>query len=117
MECGPTAKLEVERAVTPAVRTTGVPRLVAPSRNCTVPVGLFPVTVAVNVTNCPNDAGLLEVTNAVVVDPELLAANPNTSTLRQPVTTMLWLTGSKARPVDPPQILPLPVPKPPNWLR
>ena len=110
IECGPTAKVEVAREAAPAVREPGEPRLVTPSRNCTVPVGLLPVTVAVNVTDCPNAAGLLEAANVVVVEPELLAATPKICTLLLPVTTMLWLTGSKARPDDPPVNWPLPVP-------
>src|SRR5690349_19797203 len=41
--------------------------VVAPSLNCAVPPGPCPVTVAVNVTPCPNVAGLPEVASVVVV--------------------------------------------------
>ena len=47
-----------------------VPRVVAPSRNVTVPVGVppDPVTVAVKVTDCPETVGLtLDYTTVVVL--------------------------------------------------
>ena len=40
-----------------------------PSRNCTVPVGLSPVTVAVRVTLLPAVEGLAELSSDVVVAP------------------------------------------------
>ena len=42
----------------PPVRATGAPKPKLPSMNWTVPVGLFPGTVEVNVTLCPAVAGL-----------------------------------------------------------
>ena len=57
MECGPADRAEVEKVALPA-DTIPEPSSVAPSKNCTVPVGLVPVTVAVNVTDCPNGLGL-----------------------------------------------------------
>ena len=40
-----------------AVRLTGEPSRVAPSRNCTLPVAVLGVTVAVKVTVCPSVEG------------------------------------------------------------
>ena len=42
---------------------------VAPSMKLTLPVGLVPVTVAVNMTAAPLAAGLAELTSVVTVDP------------------------------------------------
>jgi hypothetical protein len=64
----PTARLEVEKAATPLALSADVPSAEAPSMNVTVPVtpedGL---TVAVNVTCCPNAEGFSEDDNDVVV--------------------------------------------------
>jgi hypothetical protein len=62
-------KVAVARVAWPAA-SVPVPRLVAPSMNVTVPVGLLgplPVTVAVKVTVCPDTDGLAEDASTVVV--------------------------------------------------
>src|SRR5206468_157306 len=56
----------------PALSRVPVPRMVEPSLKVTVPVGvpapgLFAVTVAVNVTACPDSEGLAEEVTPVVV--------------------------------------------------
>jgi hypothetical protein len=51
MECGPTASDEVTNAAEPPL-SVAVPRLVAPSRNWTVPVAVAGETVAVKVADC-----------------------------------------------------------------
>src|SRR5436305_1120518 len=56
----------------PALSRVPVPRMVEPSLKVTVPVGvpapgLFAVTVAVNVTACPDSDGLAEEVTTVVV--------------------------------------------------
>ena len=68
MACVPTARAEVVKAVAPVESSVPVPRLVAPSRNVTAPVGVPEValTVAVNLTACPNTAGFLEDVTDVV---------------------------------------------------
>ena len=73
----PTGKIEVVNAATPLASATGAARLVAPLRNSTVPVGLLPVTVAVNVTACPAMDGLSDDT-AVVLEGlgEMVSLNP-----------------------------------------
>src|SRR5580700_9431673 len=62
----PTDRLEVERAAVLPVRLT-VPRLVAPSKKVTEPVGLPPVTVAVNMTDWPYMDGLSDEASEVLV--------------------------------------------------
>ncbi len=62
IECGPIERLEVEKVAIPLELSTDEPRVVVPSLNVTLPVGV-PVpdvgaTVAVNVTFCPNVDGL-----------------------------------------------------------
>ena len=42
----------------PLIKVTPLPRLVAPSLNCTVPVGVLPVTTAVIVSEWPAATGL-----------------------------------------------------------
>ncbi len=73
MRCVPTPSVLVVQV---AVRVLPVPdRLraehplidVPPSRKLTVPVGAFPVTLAVSVTLAPAAAGLRELASAVVV--------------------------------------------------
>ena len=70
MECGPTARKAVVREAMPEEPRVAAPRLVAPSRNVTVPVGVPPgeLTVAVKVTACPNTAGLAEEIDVTVVE-------------------------------------------------
>src|SRR5216683_2348335 len=69
MECAPTAREAVVSVAMPEESSTPVPRLVAPSRNVTVPVGVpaGELTVAVKVTGWPNADGFAEDTRAVVV--------------------------------------------------
>jgi len=68
MECVPTARVDVENVATPLPLSADVPSGTAPSMNVTVPVapegGL---TVAENVTCCPNPEGLSDDVSAVVV--------------------------------------------------
>ncbi len=64
MLCAPPDKDEVVNVAKPLLKVTGEPRLVPPSLNCTLPVGVpepgaTADTVAVNVTDCPNTEGLL----------------------------------------------------------
>src|SRR5262249_38198725 len=47
----------VTRVATPFTKVTGGPRFAPFCWNCTVPVGAFPVTVAVRVTGVPRLAG------------------------------------------------------------
>ncbi len=84
MPCDPTPSV---LGVQVAVRVLPVPDRVRaehplidvpPSRKLTVPVGAFPVTLAVSVTLAPVAAGLRELASAVVV----LA---NTTTCERPV--------------------------------
>ena len=66
MLCEPTVNDEMaDDVAAPLTKVAGVPRLVAPSLNCTVPVGVpepgnAAETVAVNVTVCPKEDGLTE---------------------------------------------------------
>ena len=68
MECVPATRLEVEKVATPLPFSAELPRDVEPSMKVTLPVapenGL---TVAVNITCCPNADGLNDDVNAVVV--------------------------------------------------
>jgi hypothetical protein len=68
IEWEPNASAEVVNAATPELRPT-VPRVVAPSRKVTVPVGVppAPVTVAVNVTGWPTTEGLVEDSKPAVI--------------------------------------------------
>jgi hypothetical protein len=65
MECDPKAREDVVKVAcapeVPELRVA-VPRVVLPSLNVTVPVGVppDPLTVAVNVTDWPDDAGSAE---------------------------------------------------------
>ncbi len=64
MLCAPPDKDEVVSVAEPLLKVTGEPRLVPPSLNCTLPVGVpepgaTADTVAVKVTDCPNTEGLL----------------------------------------------------------
>ena len=67
MKCVPTASAEVVIDAVPPLRAT-VPRALTPSKNCTVPVGPEDgLTVAVNVTCCPNTEGSSDDVSAVAV--------------------------------------------------
>src|SRR5450432_2750001 len=67
MLCDPAVSALVLHAACPAATATSLHRIVAPSVNVTVPFGVPPETVAVNVTDCPTVAGLADDTSAVVV--------------------------------------------------
>src|SRR6266568_1174167 len=69
MECAPTAREAVVSVAMPEESSVPVPRLVAPSRNVTVPVGMptGELTVAVKVTGWPKVDGFAEDTRTVVV--------------------------------------------------
>lgn len=78
MLCTPAAKLDVWNVAFPLL-SVPVPRVVVPSRNVTVPVGVpeFADTVPVKVTACPTsavtaDEETLDVVLALVVLPLLL---------------------------------------------
>ena len=65
---GPMVNVEVDPDAAPLVTITGLPRLVVPSLNCTVPTAAAGLTAAVSVTRVPArapDAG--EVASAVLV--------------------------------------------------
>src|SRR5882672_4026792 len=57
-ECVPTVSAEVLVAAVPPETVTGLPRLLAPSLNCTEPAAEDGVTVAVSVTEVPAVTGL-----------------------------------------------------------
>src|SRR5438093_436210 len=70
--CEPTASVLVTNVAWPEAFRVPVPRVVGPSLNVTVPVGVpaplvFAFTVAVKVTGCPDTDGLIEETTPVVV--------------------------------------------------
>ena len=66
MECEPPVSVVVVSDALPALKAT-VPKEVAPSKNCTVPVGPKDgLIVAVNVTESPNVEGFTDDVNAVV---------------------------------------------------
>ncbi len=68
--CVPTLSAVPTDVATPLpFRVTAVPRFPPSTLNCTVPVGVPPplVTVAVNVTLCPNTDGFTDALTAVVV--------------------------------------------------
>src|SRR5260370_18458284 len=69
MECAPTAREAVVSLAMPEESSVPVPRLVAPSRNVTVPVGMpaGELTVAVKVTGWPKGDGFAEDTRTGVV--------------------------------------------------
>ena len=67
IECAPAASVDVVSDAVPPPRAT-VPNGVAPSKNWTVPVGPEDgLTVAVNVTACPNTEGFSDEVNVVAV--------------------------------------------------
>jgi hypothetical protein len=57
MECVPGVNPDVEKVATPEL-TVLVPIAAPPSRNVMLPVAVDGLTVAVNVTDCPDVAGL-----------------------------------------------------------
>jgi hypothetical protein len=69
-ECVPTASVDVVKVATPLPFNAPVPRVVVPSRNVTIPVGVPEVLdriVAVNVSGAPLDAEAAELTITAVV--------------------------------------------------
>jgi hypothetical protein len=62
MPSAPAGRLEVVHVATPPLSgwAVHVPIAFPPSSNATVPDGLAPVTVAVNVTDCPTSEGLCD---------------------------------------------------------
>jgi hypothetical protein len=67
MECAPTASVDVVSDAVPPLKATA-PNGVAPSKNCTVPIGPEDgLTVAVNVAGCPNVDGFRDDVSVVVV--------------------------------------------------
>ena len=72
IECDPTARVDVENVATPLPLSAEVPSVTRPSINVTVPVAPEDgLTVAENVTCCPNAEGLSDDVTAVVVPPVL----------------------------------------------
>jgi len=70
MECAPTVSVEVVKVATAVLLSVPVPRVVAPSRKVTVPVGMpdvMEVIVAVKVTAAPLDAEGAELSKTAVV--------------------------------------------------
>lgn len=70
MACAPTVSVEVVKVATALPLSVPVPRLVAPSRKVTVPVGVpevLEVIVAVKVTAAPLDAEGAELRRTAVV--------------------------------------------------
>ena len=72
IECEPAASPLVVNVAWRELFRVPVPRMLGPSLKVTVPVGvpapgLFAVTVAVNVTGCPNTDGCTEAVRPVVV--------------------------------------------------
>lgn len=69
IKCAPRASEEVVNVACPAALRMPVPTWFAPSKNNTAPVGVPPalVTVAVNVTDWPTEAGLPDDTSTVLV--------------------------------------------------
>ena len=74
MVCGPAAKLEVLKLAVPFVFSVSWSMLVDPSRKITMPVGCatnvlprLALTVAVNITDCPDADGLSERITVVLV--------------------------------------------------
>src|SRR6266536_6068306 len=71
MECAPTAREAVVSVAMPEESSVPVPRLAAPSRKATVPVGVpaGELTVAVRVTGWPKTLGFTEEIAVTVVAP------------------------------------------------
>lgn len=55
--CGPAIKADVDPEAAPLLTVTGLPTLVAPSLNCTLPVAVAGVIVAVSVTGAACTTG------------------------------------------------------------
>jgi hypothetical protein len=55
--CPPTANVDVVVDATPLLTITGLPRLMAPSLNWTVPAAVAGVTAAISVTGVPRETG------------------------------------------------------------
>ena len=69
--------VDVVKVATALLFNDPVPRVVAPSRKVTVPVGvpeLLDVMVAVNVIGAPPDAEAAELTNAAVVAADVMVS-------------------------------------------
>jgi hypothetical protein len=64
----PSGSVEVERVAIPAAPRGTLPRVVEPSVNMTLPVGVepLPVTLAVSITACPEFAVVGEAASVVV---------------------------------------------------
>ena len=74
MECDPTVRVDLVMIAWP-LRSVPVPSEIVPFLKVTVPLGVPEVaglTVAVNVTDCPDTEGFAEETRLVVVAVELL---------------------------------------------
>src|ERR1700742_2498056 len=88
MECVPTASVLTEHAavrVLPAPTSATAPHPLSelpPSLKLTVPLGLAPLTVAVNVTTFPNVDGLAELAIVVVVALATVATVKRTSSTK-----------------------------------
>jgi hypothetical protein len=67
IECDATLSVDVEHPALPLLKATAAHNVVAPSLNVTLPVGDWPVTVAVNVTFWPNVDGFTEEPSAVLL--------------------------------------------------
>jgi hypothetical protein len=65
--CDATLSVVVEQPALPPLKATAEHNVVAPSLNVTLPLGDWPVTVAVNVTFWPNVEGFTEETKAVLL--------------------------------------------------
>ena len=87
IKCVPTLKVEVEKVATALALSVPVPSVVDPSLNVTVPVGvpeLVEVTVAVNVTDCPNVDGLGDEVSEVVLGFAMTSVNDPLLVLKLP---------------------------------
>jgi hypothetical protein len=65
--CDATLSVDSEQPALPLLKATAEHNVVAPSLNVTLPVGDWPVTVAVNVTFWPKVEGFTEETKAVLL--------------------------------------------------
>ena len=102
IECEATESAAVANVATPDPFSVPVPRVVAPSLNVAVPVGVppVPVTVAVNVTDCPKTEGFCEDVSVVVLGLTTasvgLAGSPDTPVVKVPPVQLLPLFGALA---------------------
>jgi hypothetical protein len=67
IECDPVVRLEIGQLAVAAANATFVQIALAPFLNVTFPVGDWPLTVAVNVTLCPNVLGFVALIRLVVL--------------------------------------------------